>query len=165
MESVELEINGRMNTIHSDGSISFIHGRSGKLVVSFGYSNGRGYRSICICGKHYLVHRLVALAFLVEYSNRLQVDHINGDRIDNRRCNIRMVTCSQNLRAFSRSRGTSSSFRGVSLDARSGKWVSGICVEGKTKRLGSFISELEAAKAYDKSAKSMGYAMEALNFK
>lgn len=57
----------------------------------------QGYSYITLAKKVYQVHRLVAKAFLENYSEDKQVDHINRVRTDNRVINLRMVTNHQNL--------------------------------------------------------------------
>lgn len=164
MESVELEINGRMNTIHSDGSISWMHAQWNRMVNSFG-SNQAGYRAIHINGKTFLLHRITARAFFPTFSSNLQVDHINGDRSDNRVENLRMVTNAENQRACVQTiKGATSQFRGVCLPKKLKKWVATICINGKVKHLGSFTDEIDAAEAYDTAAVKAGFFSESLNF-
>ena len=81
-----------------------------------------------------------------------EVDHINRDSLDNRRCNLRLCTRSQNMANMSSYRkNCSSKYKGVSWDKIHRKWVAYIC-RGKQRRLGFFISEIDAAKAYDEAA-------------
>lgn len=163
MKSIELEINGRALTAHDDGSISWIHGTSKRLVNSFGYPNDRGYRQVKIGGKMVKVHRITA-RLLPGYSESLQVDHQNGIKYDNRIKNLRMVTNSENSRASRRkSVGTSSAFRGVCWSNSAGKWVASITVNNKLHTLGCFSDEEEAAMAYNCAAIRFGFFSEALN--
>jgi hypothetical protein len=93
-----------------------------------------------------------------------QVDHIDGNTLNNRRGNLRLVTPSQNCMNRRGKRGTSSSFKGVSWREDSRKWRAVITVDGKRKSLGSYDSEEEAARAYDSHAKELFGEFARLNF-
>lgn len=96
-------------------------------------------------------------AFIIKAEPGQIVDHINGDTLDNRKANLRIVTAAENARNARRatSVGKSSKFKGVSLDKRSGRWLASIRSNGTMKRLGLFDAETEAAMAYDTAAKQM----------
>lgn len=82
------------------------------------------------------------------------VDHINGDKLDNRRANLRIATNSQNQANRRANRGTSK-FKGVCRQRRPTSkdvWVARIVVEGRQMHLGSFDAEIDAARAYDAAA-------------
>lgn len=85
---------------------------------------------------------------------KLEVDHINRDKLDNRRSNLRVVTRKQNGRNTSTNYGRSI-YRGVSFDDRMGrkKWHAAITVDGIHKSLKYFLTEFEAAQAYNKAAR------------
>lgn len=82
-------------------------------------------------------------------------DHINGDSLDNRVCNLRVCTCQQNRwNRKKRSDGTTSRFKGVYRDGR-GRWIAQIRVSGKKTHLGSFGGEEQAAAAYRAAAEKV----------
>jgi hypothetical protein len=89
------------------------------------------------------------------------VDHIDGNGLNNRRCNLRECTARQN-RANTRPRGGSSRFVGVYR--RRDKWVAGLQYRGKYYYLGLFKDEVEAAKARDRKAYELLGAYAYLNF-
>ena len=76
-------------------------------------------------------------------------DHINGDRLDNRRCNLRAVTNAENCqnRGPRANRGSTSRFRGVSWKSDRGKWAAQVQVDGRNRVVGYFDDEIEAAEA------------------
>lgn len=116
-------------------------------------------------GRSYLSsHRLVAQAWLPDYSEDLQVDHIDGNRSNNHPSNLRMVTNSQNQMGRVNYPRGSCKYRGVSLFKPSGKYVARICKDQKIMHLGYFQKAIDAAKAYDSKAKELGFFPEALNF-
>lgn len=85
------------------------------------------------------------------------VDHINRDNLsnilDNRRCNLRIVTNRQNCQNQSKClTPKSSKFKGVNWDKKSLKWRARIQVNGRSISLGFFADETDAAKAYDEAA-------------
>lgn len=91
-----------------------------------------------------------------------EVDHKNGDGLDNRRENLRLVTHTQNMRAFrKRAKRYVSRFRGVQPNHK--RWSAHIWHQGRIY-LGTFDTEEEAAKAYDDAAMKYGFEKEALNF-
>lgn len=82
-----------------------------------------------------------------------EVDHINGDTLDNRRVNLRLCDRAGNCRnSRVRSIVKTSRFKGVHLHKLTGKWRAMIHYEGKQMHLGLFHNEIDAAKAYDSAA-------------
>ena len=93
------------------------------------------------------------------------VDHLNNDGLDNRRSNLRVATIQQNSWNQRKKPNTSSRFKGVSWHVSNKKWSAYIRVNGKQKMLGHFLTEEEAARAYDHAAKIHYGDFCALNFK
>jgi hypothetical protein len=78
--------------------------------------------------------------------HQLMPDHRNGNRLDNRRANLRKATHSQNQCNYSLRRSNTSGFRGVW--PRKGKWQSAIKFGGVKRHLGTFLTRESAAEAY-----------------
>jgi dipeptidase D len=94
----------------------------------------------------------------------LLVDHKNNDTLDNRRANLRLATRRENSCNKRKQNNTFSRFIGVSFSKRRGKWCASISNSGKKIWLGYFVSEVEAARAYDDAAKRYHGEFARLNF-
>jgi hypothetical protein len=78
-----------------------------------------------------------------------EIDHINNNGLDNRRSNLRIVTHQQNQNNMPKKRNSSSKYYGVYFDKDRKNWVVCTNYNGKSKALGRYVSEIEAACAYD----------------
>jgi hypothetical protein len=92
------------------------------------------------------------------------VDHMNGNSLDNRSANLRKATRTQNLFNTRKRENTSSRFVGVSFDKRYRVWHAYITHSRRKRFLGYFKNEVDAARAYDKSAKKYRRELARLNF-
>ncbi len=101
-------------------------------------------------GPTVLMHRLI-LGRGTYQSDPVDVDHVNRNGLDNRRSNLRVATRAENL-ANTSSRGGTSKFKGVTLDKARGLWIAQITVDGVHAALGRFVTEEEAAAAYNRAA-------------
>jgi hypothetical protein len=116
--------------------------------------DGAGYYKLLLCKdgnkKGMKVHVLVAMAFLKHIPNghKIQVDHINNDKLDNRVENLQLISSRENS---SKDRKGSSKYTGVSWNKQRNKWHSNIRIDGKNKHLGLFTDEYEANIAYQKA--------------
>lgn len=123
-------------------------GRAGRVT-------DRGYINIAIDGRAYRAHRL---AWLYQFGvwPSAEIDHINGQRSDNRIANLREATRTQNS-ANQRARGSIASFKGVHI--KSGnlqkKFEARIWTGEKYKTLGTFSTPEEANAAYYEAAKKL----------
>jgi hypothetical protein len=93
-----------------------------------------------------------------------QVDHINGDTLDNRRVNLRLATHGQNQHNRGKYRNNKSGYKGVSWDKAAGKWRAQIKFNNKKYNLGRYHDPIEAALAYDAAAIRLHGAFARLNF-
>lgn len=109
-------------------------------------------------GKSFYLHR-----FIMRAKKGEQVDHRNGNKLDNCKENLRFSTQSQNLA----NRSTVSKrwkYKGVRRLSTRGLWHARICYQKKDIHLGTFATEEEAARAYDKKALEVFGEFARLNF-
>lgn len=89
-------------------------------------------------------------SLLMQVDTGMVADHINGDRRDNRRKNLRVCSQKENARNAA-SKNALSGFKGVSCTPN-GKWRARIMVDGKEVNLGRFVTKEEAGAAYNRAA-------------
>jgi len=94
----------------------------------------------------------------------MMVDHVNHNKRDNRRANLRICTRQQNTQNNASHAGASSRFKGVSYCREKDKWLAKIWFEGQRIWLGYFLDEAEAARAYDRAAVELFGEFAHLNF-
>ena len=98
-----------------------------------------------------------------ETPDGFDTDHINHNKLDNRKANLRTATRQQNLmNQLPRKNGTSE-YKGVYWHKRDRKWVARIMIAGKQKSLGYFTNEKDAAGVYDKAARELFGEYSVLN--
>lgn len=101
--------------------------------------------------KQYLVHRMI----LGLTDSKIKVDHINGNKLDNRKSNLRIATTQQNGMNRTKIKKFTSKYKGVGWNKRNKKWRAIIYLNNKCIYIGAYKTELEAAKAYNKKAKEL----------
>lgn len=111
-------------------------------------------------GQMVYMHRLI----LGIHDSRVYGDHVDGDGLNNRRRNLRIVTPAQNqMNARKRHRGTSQ-YKGVHWCKKDHVWVAKIKKSRRSIRLGGFQNEGDAALMYDAAAREMFGSYALLNF-
>ncbi len=120
--------------------------------------NGNGYLGVDLSkkaiNKKRLIHQLVAESFLnhTPNGNKLVVNHIDFNKINNNINNLEIVTNRENSNL--KHHKSSSKYTGVSWHKHAKKWSSNIWINGKLKHLGYFTNELEASQYYENALDS-----------
>lgn len=115
---------------------------------------GKPVRTIQVDGVRYLEHRVIAHMFGLDVSD--QIDHINGDPLDNRVENLRAATCSENLRNMRCKNDLG--FGGVHFDKGRGKYVAYANPKTGFKNLGRFDNLIDAVAARMRYNRENGYS-------
>jgi hypothetical protein len=110
-----------------------------------GVDPSNGYVVITVSGVRYKAHRL-AWFYMTGEEPKGEIDHINGNKADNRFANLRDCKKSENGKNAGLSKRNKSGFRGVTKHTGREKWIASICINGKNKHLGVFDSPEEAGK-------------------
>ena len=140
-------------------------GRLGQCARWNGRFNGKiagslhadGYLSLRICnGPSLLAHRVV-WAMQTGQWPRDQIDHINGDRLNNRICNLREADALLNGRNQCLHSTNTSGCNGVYFDAGVSKWSAQIIVAGRRKYLGAFSTKDQAIEARKRADALYGF--------
>lgn len=121
-------------------------------MVAGSQDRSRGYVAVTRNRKHYYAHQIV---FLMHHGViPLEVDHINGDKSDNRVENLRVCTRAQNMHNRPAQRNNKSGARNVSWSPARKKWCVFLTANRKTMNLGGYedfeLADLVAAEARDK---------------
>jgi hypothetical protein len=127
-------------------------------LTATGYAEARCY------GKNVHMHRLITSA-----PKGKQVDHVNGDKLDNRECNLRLCSASQNLCNKGKPASAATHpYKGVCYVPQLNKrnpWMAYISSARLRKHIGYFASAQLAAEAYDSEAIRLHGVFASLNFK
>ena len=115
--------------LRSDGSVRAVYAQRRQVV------NG--------IKRPVLMHRVIA-----GETQGLEVDHIDGDGLNNTRANLRLVSRAQNAHNRKPQANTLTGLKGVAFDGRKGRWVARIMRDGKRFYLGYFDSADKAGAAY-----------------
>lgn len=146
----------------NNGGVARVDARDRARLVSMGrwsLVNGYAAQSMKLNGAWAMVlmHRLIVGA-----GDGRVVDHLNGDRLDNRRANLRVCSRSQNQMNRRKLAGRFR-FKGVWRGDR-GRWRAQIRVDGRLLYLGRFDTDSDAAHAYDAAARQHFGQFAHLNF-
>jgi hypothetical protein len=124
------------------------------------YPSGDGYISLNINGKSTLIHRYIMNA----KEEDPMIDHIDNNKLDNRRCNLRPSNDSLNSHNRKKLENTSSKYIGVSYDNETKKFRAYIKKDRKMYYIGRYKTQEEAAIVRDKKAIELYGSYAKLNF-
>lgn len=136
---------------------NYAHANAGDICK---YSNDDRYLSVAINGKRYGVHRIAWALYYGEWASHL-IDHINFNKKDNRICNLREATHSENNSSRLGRLKNKTGFKGVSINR--GKYVARICHNKKHITIGYFDDPQIAAHEYNKYAIKLHGEFASLN--
>jgi len=152
----------------TQGKVAIVDDEDFEELSKYKWHASRGrhtFYAIRTLGKHPHMQTIHMHREILKPPLLLLCDHINHDGLDNRRCNLRICTYSQNL-WNQRLQGGTSVYKGVYFDKRRNKWQAYITPKPKGERqhLGRFAKEIDAALAYDNAAAKFFGEFARLNF-
>jgi hypothetical protein len=136
----------------------YYRGRYGSRVNEQGYV----LRTVRETGKKQTTISLQR--FVMNNPEGFQVDHVNGDRLDNRKCNLRVATMEQNSHNSTLRKNNTSGFKGVYFKKANQRFFAKISINKKPTHLGYFSTAIDAAKTYDEAARKHYGEFATLNF-
>lgn len=119
--------------------------------------NNNGYRRVRIKGQNYQEHRIIMMLCFGHIPENAEIDHINHVRNDNRLCNLRFVTGSENSKNKSVSSKSTTGVTGVHFSKTRKKYVAQIKVNRKIMHLGIFDTLEGAAEARRQADKEFNF--------
>lgn len=131
-----------------------INGKKRGIWQRAGGLKPHGYEVIGVGYHRYYSHRL-AIYYTTGQWPSGQVDHINGNRSDNRLSNLRVATHQENQRNRCLQRNNTSGTPGVHWSTGQKRWISRIKIDGRMRQLGTFIDKDEAIRARKEAEKEI----------
>lgn len=125
-------------------------------LAAGGSASPDGYVRVRVRGRLQLAHRVILAMHNGAWPDG-QVDHINGNRSDNRLCNLRAVPRSENLKNKARYSSNRSGVSGVHWHRQHGKWCAAVQDGGRRHHLGLFSDISSAAAAVSEARQRLGF--------
>lgn len=113
-------------------------------VNAFGYAVRKPHSGK---GKSFYMHREV-----MKTPDDMSTDHIDGNKLNNRKINLRICSTSQNMGNRGKQKNNTSGYKGVFWSEKAGRWRAQITYKKKAIHIGLFDKPIEAAKAYNEEA-------------
>lgn len=148
----------------SRGQVTFVDDEDFEYLTQWRwYMNTYGYATRCYMteGK---IKRLYLHRVVTEAPKGIFTDHIDGDRLNNQKGNLRLVNQKENSQNRKKGINNRSGYIGVSWDNYNKRWKAQGMFEGKQKFLGNFKDPVSAAKCRDEFVKTVYGSYAKLNF-
>lgn len=147
MTEIEEYIRSHMYYNAETGVVGWSAKTGGRAPLVAGHIDNGGYRRIKCKGKKFVAHRIAWFLHYGKWPDH-EIDHINGDKQDNRLSNLRDVPLAHNQQNVGKKSNNTSGWKGVSWSKKSSKWTAEIRHNGSHTYLGMFDNIKEAAEAY-----------------
>lgn len=153
-DTIEIALSGKYGVdkvflIDSDDIEKINTGRKWSCSkVGYAFCDTRNYARTE--GKLVYMHHLI-----VDVPKGMVVDHINGNKLDNRKSNLRICNQRQNTWNKRKRSNNKSGYTGVSWNKAASKWSAEVRKDGEKHYLGLYVSKHAAAKAYNRKAKEL----------
>lgn len=137
--------NGKGEVVVDNDSFKELSGKKWYLVNGYAARPGKmvnGRREPIVW-----MHRVIA-----ETPKGKETDHINGNRLDNRKENLRVCTATENRRNVGVKKNSLTGIKGVRLETRTGRFTTRIQIGSGRLHIGTFETAKEAAEAYNEAA-------------
>jgi hypothetical protein len=128
-----------------------------KVLSHDWYLNKSGY-PFSYTARYHSLHRFL----LGRQEKGMVIDHINRNKLDNRICNLRVITAKEN--SYNRTKNANSENKYKGVQKRGNKYVAIITKDGIKKEIGGFLTEEDAAKTYDMMAEELFGEFAGKNF-
>ncbi len=158
-----IELEDLKDRLTYDPDTGLLHWREGHHLAgreAFTYTSTRGYKTTNLTVRGSKLGITAHRAAWALHHDRMpngQIDHINGDRLDNRIVNLREVTNAENAKNSCIGSKNTSGVLGVYRHSQTGKWTAQINAFGKTIGLGCFSEFSDAVIARKAAERVLGY--------
>ncbi len=138
---------------HGEGKFAIVDDADYETLLQYKwYVTANGYASRAIGsprkgGTIIAMHRAI-----MNPPHDMVIDHINHDTLDNTRANLRITTHRQNIMNAAPSKNSTSPYKGVCWNKNKHRWMAHITVHGKSLVIGQYVTQREAALAYNDAA-------------
>ena len=148
----------------TQGKIALVDDEDYERIIQYKWSANKIGNTWYAVSRESTTHKTILMHRLILSTQPHELcDHINGNGLDNRRCNLRLASKSQNAMNQTKTHGTST-YKGVTWNKRANKWTVQIMFNYKNIYMGDFRDEREAAIAYDEKAIELFGEYAKLNF-